>query len=60
MPTVTLRKETATLRKAPGAKVVTIKKMRDYNKTPGLKKKAEDALAFLQKNGLLKKAKKSK
>ena len=60
MPTATLRKEATVVRKVQTAKLVTIKKMRDYNKTPGLKKKAGDALAFLQKHGLIKKAKKSK
>lgn len=32
--------------------VTTVKKMRDYSKEPVFKKKAENAAAFVKKNGL--------
>lgn len=51
MPAVAAKKEKS-------SNVTVVKKMRDYSKEPAFKKKAENAIAFLKKNGLPKAFKK--
>lgn len=53
MPAISIKKEAST-------NVTVIKKMRDYSKDPAFKKKAENAIAFLNKHGLPKTVKKTK
>jgi hypothetical protein len=40
-----------TVKKDKTGNVAIVKKMKDYSKEPAFKKKAEDAVAFLKKNG---------
>lgn len=53
MPAVAIKKENSD-------PVTIIKKMKDYNNEPAFKKKAENAIAFLKKNGLPKTFKKTR
>jgi len=53
MPVVAFKKEDCT-------NVSIVKKMRDYSKEPAFKKKAENAIVFLKKNGMPKAFKKKK
>ena len=49
---------TETVKKALKDNVTTVKKLRDYVNEPAFKKKAENAVKFLKKNGLPKSIKK--
>lgn len=51
MPAIAIKKEKST-------NVAIVKKMRDYSKDSAFKKKAENTIAFLKKNGLPKAFKK--
>ena len=53
MPAVAVKNEKST-------GVAVVKKMRDYSKEPAFKKKAEKAIAFINKNGLPKSISKKK
>lgn len=48
----------AAVKKDKSGNVAIVKKMKDYSKEPAFKKKAENAVAFLKKNGLPKAFKK--
>lgn len=51
---------TATVKESKVSSVTIVKKMRDYSKESVFKKKAENAAAFIKKNGLPASFKKSK
>ena len=53
MPVIAVKREAST-------NVTIVKKLRDYSKEPAFKKKAESAIAFLNKHGLPKTVKKAK
>lgn len=53
MPAIAIKQEKS-------SNVAIVKKMQDYSKDPAFKKKAENAVAFLKKNGIPKAFKKNK